>query len=182
MDEIFNQSISSKKPSNKIKKKKVKYMNITIFLVIIHCVSFLIQKIMEFQYNDSDSDSYRRILTKDIFLVSEDIIITIFIIKFLYKFNNNLIIIFSILYFIIGEMMILYFILNIFYLQSEKHIEWIVIYIINIILFFIEGYLLFSCSEIIEKEKELINREKYGYKNNEEMVYKSLTIKTIIDR
>ena len=79
-------------------------------------------------------------------------------------------------------MMILYFILNIFYLQYEKHIEWIVIYIINIILFFIEGYLLFSCSEIIEKEKELINREKYGYKNNEEMVYKSLTIKTIIDR
>ncbi len=182
MDESYNQSISNKKPSNKIKKTKVKYMNITIFLVIINCVSILIQKIIENQFYDSDSNLYIRKLIEDIFLVSEDITITIFIIIFLYKFNNNLIIIFSILYFIIGEMMIFYLILYIYYYKFEKNIIWIVIDIINIILFFIEGYLLLSCSEIIEKEKELINREIYGYKDNEEMVYKGLTIKSIIDR
>ena len=103
------------------------------------------------------------------FLVIEDICLTIFIIILLCKINNNLIILFSLLYFIIGIVTLFYFFLNKFCdIPEDEKIEnggIIFLYLFNSALFFFEGYLLFLCSEIMEKEKKIVNREIYGYKN-----------------
>ena len=171
MDESLNQSMSVKKPSKKIKKKKFKYMNLTIALLIIHCACILIQKHLE--HLNIESELINKRIIKDFFLAGENVGITIFIIILLCNINNNLLLLCSILYFLIGIIMIFYLIINQFIISNnEKNSEFrfIFIYILNNILFFVEGYLIFSCSEIIEKEKMQVNREKYGYKNDDYML------------
>ena len=171
MDESLNQSVSVRKPGKKIRLKKAKYTNLTILLLIIHCISILIQKHLE---NDKLENNKTVKTTKNIFLAGENVCITIFIIILLCKINNDLIILFSILYFLIGIVMLFYIFLNRFCGSKEKTEkidgEILFLYIFNNILFFIEGYLLFLCSEIMEKEKIIVNREKYGYKNDEDIL------------
>ena len=187
MDESLNQSVtlSIKKPSKVIKDKKVKYINITIFLLLIHFISISIQKLLEFSdfYNnlsEGKTDEEKKIINnkkrikaiKESFLVIEDMFITLFIILLLCKINSDIIILFSILFFLIGIVMLFYFFLYKFYLSGlNKNLSIIIIYIINNVLFFIEGFLLYFCSDIVEKEKLIKNREKYGYKNNEELLH-----------
>ena len=167
MDESLNQSISVKKPIMKIKQKKAKYLNLTIFLLIIHLVSILLQKNLEYKQLDIKKTK----LVKDIFLVCENICIEICIVIFLCKIKNNLILLFSILYLLIGIVMLFYFFLNKYCNIPKREkmtdIDVIIFYLINNILFLIEGILLFFCSEIIEKAKIIANRQKYGYKNDE---------------
>ena len=174
MDESLNQSLSVKKPSKKIKIKKAKYTNLTIFLLLIHCATISIQKHlennnMEHPENNKDYDYDKPRTAKDIFLVAEDICLTFLIIILLCKINNNLIILFSMLYFIIGIVSVFYFFLNKFCdipeYEKIKDGSCIFFQILNSCLFFLEGYILFLCSEIIEKERVLVNREIYGYKN-----------------
>ena len=186
MDESLNQSItlSIKKPSKVIKDKKVKYTKITIFLLLIHFFSISIQKLLEYtdiniNISEEKTDEEKDIIDnkkktkaiKEIFLIIEDMFITIFIILLLCKINNDIIILFSILFFLIGIIMLFYFFLYKYCLSRlEENLSIIIIYIVNNVLFFIEGFLLYFCSEIVEKEKLIKNREKYGYKNNEELL------------
>ena len=181
MDESLNQSVSVtiKKPSKKIKRKKNKYINLTLILLIFHCISISVQKFLE-KGDDDKLDSPKSI--KNIFLVSEDVIITIFIIIFLYKINNDLIITFSILYFLIGIVMLFYFLLNEFYISEKTDIYNKIIYIFNNILFIVEGYLLYLCSDLMEKEKLIVNREKYGYKNNEDILHTDNLMKSNLEK
>ena len=178
MDESLNQSISVKKPSKKIKQKKAKFINLTIFLLFIHSLSIYIQKHLEHQ-NLESKDNVK--LVKDIFLVAEYICIAIFIIIHLCKINNNLLILFSILYFIVGLVILFYYLLNIFcYIPEDQKLKdggIIFFYLLNNVLFFIEGTLIFFCSDIIEKEKLIVNREKYGYKNDEYILHADKILK-----
>ena len=173
MDESLNQSVSVRKPGKKIRLKKAKYTNLTILLLIVHCFSILIQKHLE---RDNFKSNKTVKITKNIFLAGENVCITIFIIILLCKINNDLIILFSILYFLIGIVMLFYIFLNRFCGPSDGEKkekiegEILFLYIFNNILFFIEGYFLFLCSEIMEKEKIIVNREKYGYKNDEDIL------------
>mgnify|MGYP006873176211 CR=1 FL=1 len=167
MEESLNQTIHSRKLSKKIKKKKIKYMNLTIFLLMIHCIYILIKNYVQY----GTLNKYNKI--NRIFLSFEDISITIFIIILLCKFNNNLLFLCSILYILIGIIMIFYFFLNLFFPLSEEDKEHFYLNLINNFLFFIEGFLLFRCSEIMEREKEQVNREKYGYKNDEDSIRKT---------
>ena len=181
MDESLNQSVSERKPTKKIRIKKAKYTNLTILLLIVHSTSILIQKRLE--YNDKNENKNAKFV-KNIFLVGESICITIFIIILLCKINNDLIILFSILYFLIGIVMIFYFFLNKFCISVKERIkdtEIIFLYIFNNVLFFIEGYFLFLCSEIMEKEKKILNREKYGYKNDEDILKADKIMKNNIE-
>ena len=182
MDESLNQSVSVKKPTKKIRLKKAKYTNLTILLLIILSISILIQKHLERNKNDKN---YNAKLIKDIFLVGENICIAIFIIILLCKINNDLIILFSILYFLIGIVMLFYFLLNKFcdldIQEKIDDVEIVFLYIFNNILFFIEGYFLFLCSEIMEKEKIIVNREKYGYKNDEDILKADKIMKNTIE-
>ena len=75
MNESFNQSMSIKKISRKIRKIKTKYINFTIFLLIINFVAFIIQK-----YQELKEDSIVYIFTKNIFLIIEDLGLKIIII------------------------------------------------------------------------------------------------------
>ena len=109
MDESLNQSVTEKKPLKIIKHKKAKYMNLTIFLLLTHSICLYIQKHLEFQ-NLEKQDKAK--LINRIFLVAEHSFISIFIIILLCKINNSLLILFSILYFIIGLVMLFYFFLN----------------------------------------------------------------------
>ena len=164
VDDSLYQSISVKKPSKQIKKKKVKYMNITIFFLLIHCICFIIQKYREIEIEGDTESSNRKIY--NYFLIGEDIFITLFIIISLCKINNNFIILFCLLYVLLAIIMIFYLIINTF--NTPKIIDdtfLFVFYLINIALFLVEGILLFFCSEIMEKEKIQVKREKYGYKN-----------------
>ena len=167
MDDSLYQSISVIKPSKHIKKKKVKYMNITIFFLLIHCIYFIIQKLIENGEENSNNNKSRKIY--NFFLIGEDICITLLIVITLFKINNNFILLFCLLYIVLAIIMIFYFIIN-------SHLKTItpniiantllfVFYIINFALFLVEAILLFLCSEIMEKEKIQVKREKYGYKN-----------------
>ena len=171
MDDSLYQSISVIKPSKHIKKKKVKYMNITIFFLLIHCICFIIQKIIEIDLGNEDSENSNNKSRKiyNFFLIGEDICITLLIVITLFKINNNFILLFCLLYIVLAIIMIFYFIIN-------SHLKTItpniiantllfVFYIINFALFLVEAILLFLCSEIMEKEKIQVKREKYGYKN-----------------
>ena len=182
MDESLNQSVSVKKPTKKIRLKKAKYTNLTILLLIIHSSLILIQKHLE---KDNYKENKEAKLTKNAFLAGENICIAIFIIILLCKINNNLIILFSILYFLIGTVMVFYFFLNKFCgLPDEEKLkggEIIFLYIFNNVLFFVEGYFLFLCSEIMEKEKIIVNREKYGYKNDEDILKAEKIMKNNIE-
>ncbi len=184
MDESLNQSVSVtvKKPSKKIKRKKNKYINLTLVLLLFHCISISIQKFLEIDKKNYDDPINQSKLIKNIFLVSEDVIITIFIIIFLYKINNDLIITFSILYFLIGIVMLFYFLLNEFYISEKTDIYNKIIYILNNILFIVEGYLLYLCSDLMEKEKLIVNREKYGYKNNEDILHTDNLMKSNLEK
>ena len=164
MEESLNQTIHSKKPSKKIKKKKIKYMNFTIFLLIIHCIYILVKNYIQY----GPFDVFDSVHIHRIFLCSENIAITIFIIVILYKFNNNLLFLGSILYILIGIIIVFYFLLNLFYNFSENDKHYYFFPLINNFLFFFEGFLLLRCSELMEKEKKQVNREIYGYKNNDD--------------
>ena len=177
MEESLNQTIHSRKPSKRIKKKKIKYMNLTIFLLMIHCLYILIKNYI--QYKPSYKLNSNHI--NRIFLCSENIAITIFIIILLCKFNNNLLFLCSLLYLIIGIIMIFYFLLNLCFNLSENDKKHFFFTLINNFLFFVEGFLLFRCSEIMEKEKEQLNREIYGYKNDEDYIRKTRLFSTHID-
>ena len=186
MDEsLLNQSVilSIKKPSKVIKAKKTKYINITIFLLLIHFISISIQKLLEYkEINNNAEENLKRIKgIKEIFLVIEDMCLTIFIILLLCKINNDLIILFSILFFLIGILMIFYLFLYKYYLHFKKGFS-IIKYIVNNVLFFIEGFLLYFCSNLIEKEKLEKNREKYGYKNNEDFFYTDKLMQSTFDK
>ena len=178
MDESLNQSVTEKKPLKIIKHKKAKYMNFAIFLLLTHSIFLYIQKHLEFQ-NLEKQDKAK--LINHIFLVAEHSFISIFIIILLCKINNSLLILFSILYFIVGLVMLFYFFLNKFcnIPEDEKLKDGGILffYLLNNLLFFIEGYLLFICSDIIEKEKLVVNREKYGYKNDEEILHANKILK-----
>ena len=177
MEESLNQTIHSRKPSQKIKKKKLKYMNLTIFLLMIHCLYILIKNYIQYE-------PHKKINSKDInkiFLCSENIAITIFIIILLCKFNNNLLFLCSILYILIGIIMIFYFLLDLYFNLSKNDKEYFLFSLINNVFFFAEGFLLFRCSDIMEKEKELVNREIYGYKNDEDYIRKTRLFSTQID-
>ena len=133
----FKSNYSFKKTFKKNKEKKIKYMNLTIFLC------------------------------------SENIAITIFIIILLCKFNNNLLFLCSLLYILIGIIMIFYFLLDLCFNLSKNEKQHFFFTLVNNSLFFIEGFLLFRCSEIMEKEKRQVNREIYGYKNDEDYIRKT---------
>ena len=177
MEESLNQTIHSRKPSKRIKKKKIKYMNLTIFLLMIHCLYILIKNYIRCKPSDKLNSNH----INRIFLCSENIAITIFIIIFLCKFNNNLLFLCSLLYLIIGIIMIFYFLLNLCFNLSENDKKHFFFTLINNFLFFVEGFLLFRCSEIMEKEKEQLNREIYGYKNDEDYIRKTRLFSTHID-
>ena len=174
MNESLYQSVSIKKISKKIKRKKMKYRNLTLFFLIIHCMSFVLQKSLEI-VNLNDDGKFDSMQVRNLFLIGENIIMTIIIFISLCYVNNNLIILFCILYFLLGLIMIFYLIVR-FFINNSKDGKnsgsiHIILNSINIILFFFEGILLFLCSEIMEKEQKQVNREKYGYKNNEDILH-----------
>ena len=176
MEESFNQSMSIKRVSRKIKKVKRKYINFTILLLIINFISFIIQKYQDFEnYNkDKNNDQYKIIFTKNIFLLIEDFSLKIIIIIALKKFKINSIILFSIIYLIIGIILIFYLLFNKFssLISDDEKINSIslVFFIFNIILYFIEALLLTICFQLMTKEKREKTKEKYGFKNSEDVL------------
>ena len=172
MDDSLYQSMSvHKKSLKKIKHRKRKYVNLTIFLLIIHCIIFVVQKCSNFiNYNNNNNSEsiFDPKNVRNIILIVEDIFITIFLIILLCKiFNDTFIFLFSLLYFVLGIIMLIYLFIYIMKeIRDEKKIFVISFYSINILLFIIESFLLFLCSEIVEKEKKREKREKLGYKKN----------------
>ena len=165
MEESLEESFDTEKTSKKIKTKKLKYINITIFFLIIHNIGIFYQKHLEYSY-------LRAPEIKNIFLYFEDICLKLFIIILLCKKNIIWLFICSSLYFFIGLVMIFYLIIILFEDKyrldkndDSDYIYLVIIYITNIAFFFIEGYLLFLCSEFIEKEKKRVYRKKFGYQN-----------------
>ena len=77
MNESLYQSVSIKKLSKKIKRKKMKYRNLTLFSLIIHCVSFVIQKSLEIGNLNDDDDQLDSMKIRNLFLIGENIIMTI---------------------------------------------------------------------------------------------------------
>ena len=170
MNESLNQSMTFKKVSKKIKKVKVKYINFSIFLLIVNFFSFFIQKFPEL--NDEEKRE-KKILTKNIFLLFEDFIIKAIIITSLIKFKINSIILFSILYFIIAIVMIFYLIFN---QLSNKVIDEqkvtgfpFPLFIVNIVLFCLEGFLLAKIYQLMTKEQRAKSKEKYGFNSGDEI-------------
>ena len=173
MDDSLYQSMSvHKKSLKKIKHRKRKYVNITIFLLIIHCIIFVVQKCSDYIINNNSNSGFTfdSKNVRNIILIAEDIFITIFLIILLCKiFNETFIFLFCLLYFILGIIMLIYlfiYIMKKIREDQEKKIFVISCYSINILLFIIESFLLFLCSEIVEKEKKREKREKLGYKKN----------------
>ena len=165
MDGSLEESFDTEKTSKNIKTKKLKYINLTIFFLLVHNVGIFYQKHLEYSY-------LRAPEIKNIFLYFEDICLKIFIIILLCKKINIWLFICSSLYFFIGLLMSFYLTIILFddkYRLDTKddndYIYLVIIYIANIALFFIEGYLLFLCSEFIEKEKKRVYRKKFGYQN-----------------
>ena len=159
--------------SQKIIEKKDKIRRITIILLIFHTIFVVLQKVIECDY----SEYYKIKVTKDILLVCENLILNILVIIFLCRINNNLLILCSILYFIIGLTMVFYLVINIIcdIPPPDKINELLgfILYITNILLFFVEGVFLLYCSEIIVKEKKQKKREQYGYKEDEDNINKN---------
>ena len=166
MEESLEESFDTEKSTKKIKNKKLKYINLTICFLIVHNAGILYQKYLE------KSKLGEVPCTKNIFLYFEDICLKLFIIILLCKKINIWLFICSSLYFFIGLVMSFYLIIILFddRYRSDKnddngYIYLIIIYITNIAFFFFEGYLLFLCSEFIEKEKKRVYRKKFGYQN-----------------
>ena len=176
MEESFNQSMSIKRVSRKIKKVKRKYINFTILLLIINFISFIIQKYQDFENysKDKNDEQYKIIFTKNIFLLVEDFSLKIIIIIALKKFKINSIILFSIIYLIIGIILIFYLLFNKFssLISDDEKINSIslVFFIFNIILYFLEAFLLAVCFQLMTKEKREKTKEKYGFKNSEDVL------------
>ena len=170
MDESLNQSMSIKRVSKRIRKVKVKYTNFTIFLLILSFIAFIIQKFPEFKDNNKD----KIILTKNIFLFVEDLALKLLIIISLIKYKTNAVILCSFLYFIIGAVMIFYIILNQLsnLIKKEQIIKdtSIVMFIFNIILYFIIGFLLVLSFQLMKKEQRERMKEKYGFKTGEDIL------------
>jgi len=165
MEESLDESLETETTSKNISNKKLKYINLTIFFLIVHNVGIFYQKYLERSY-------LRAPEIKNIFLYFEDICLKIFIVFLLCKKNNIWLFICSSLYFFIGLVMSFYLIIilfdNKYHLDKnddKDYIYFIIIYIANIVLFFFEGYLVFLCSELIEKEKRRVYRKKFGYQN-----------------
>ena len=172
MNESFNQSMSVKKVSNKIRKVKKKYRNFCISLLILNFIAFAIQKYKEYCENEENF-----FLTKNIFLVLEDLGLKIVIIISLIKNQRNSIVLCSLLYFVITLIMIFYILLKLFYNQNSDNekmediaIIIFIINIINIILYCIEGCLMVVCFKYMEKEKREKDKEKYGFKTGDDML------------
>ena len=167
MNENFNQSMSVKRLSKKIKKIKVKYINITICLLILNFISFFLQK-----YPEISESKGNKLTIKNIFLLFEDFGLKAFIIVSLIRVNMNSIILFSIMYFVISLIMIFYLIFNKLsnIIPSESKIKTIsiVFFILNILLFSSEGVLLVKISQLMRKEKRERNKEKYGFQTGED--------------
>ena len=160
-----------KEYQKKIKKVKVKYINFSIFLLIVNFFSFFIQKFPEL--NDEEKRE-KKILTKNIFLLFEDFIIKAIIITSLIKFKINSIILFSILYFIIATVMIFYLIIievpnKIIENQKLTKLS-LAFFIINIALFILEGFLLAKIYQLMAKEQKAKSNEKYGFNSGDEML------------
>ena len=171
MNDSLNESMSVKRVSKKIKKVKVKYINFSIFLLIVNFFSFFIQKFPEL--NDEEKRE-KKILTKNIFLLFEDFIIKAIIITSLIKFKINSIILFSILYFIIATVMIFYLIIievpnKIIENQKLTKLS-LAFFIINIALFILEGFLLAKIYQLMAKEQKAKSNEKYGFNSDDEML------------
>ena len=175
MNESLNQSLTFKKVSKKIKKVKVKYINFCIFLLIVNFFAFFAQKFDEF--NKAKKKKIwdiidKKIMTKNIFLLLEDFGLKILIIISLIKFKVNAIILFSILYFIIASVMIFYLTFN---QLSDKIIDDhkikgypFPLFIINIVLFSLEGFLLAKIYQLMTKEQRAKSKEKYGFNSGDE--------------
>mgnify|MGYP006873143164 CR=1 FL=1 len=143
MEESLDESLETEKTSKNIKNKKLKYINLTIFFLIVHNVGILYQKLLENSYPYLEAPKI-----KNIFLCFEDICLKIFIIVLLCKKINIWLFICASLYFFIGLVMLFYLIIILFGDKdiSNKndgidYIYFIIIYLANIALFFIEGYL-----------------------------------------
>ena len=169
MNESFNQSMSIKRVSKKIRKVKSKYINFCIFLLIINFFVFIVQKYPEFEIKEKNE-----ILRKNIFLLLEDLSVKIIIIISLINNQTDLIMLFSLLYFIIDIIMIFYIILNKFsnHIPENQKFEdlTIIMFILNIILYCTEGIIMIVCSQYMRKEKREKIKEKYGFKAGNDML------------
>ena len=80
----------------------------------------------------------------------------------------------SILYFIIASIMIFYIILNKFSssIKDEQKIEdlSIIMFISNIVLFILEGFLMVKCAQLMRKEQREKVKEKYGFKTGDDLL------------
>ena len=168
MNESFNQSMSIKRVSRKIRKIKTKYMNFTIFLLIINFIAFIIQKNPEFKKPFDN-----KIFTKNIFLLLEDLGLKALIIISFFKSSRNSVILCSLIYFIIAIIMIYYIILNQFsslISENQKINEIsIVMFILNIILYSLEGVMMVLCAQLMRKEEREKMKEKYGFKTGNDV-------------
>ena len=92
----------------------------------------------------------------------------------LIKYKTNAVILCSFLYFIIGAVMIFYIILNQLsnLIKKEQIIKdtSIVMFIFNIILYFIIGFLLVLNFQLMKKEQRERMKEKYGFKTGEDIL------------
>ena len=171
MNDSLNQSMSVQRVSKKIKKVKVKYINFSIFLLIVNFFSFFIQKFPELNNREKRE---KKILTKNIFLLFEDFILKVIIIISLINFKINSIFLFSILYFIIAIIMIFYLIINQISNKINEEQKLVKIsfafFIINIALFCLEGFLFTRIYQLMAKEQKAKSNEKYGFNSDDEML------------
>ena len=151
-----------------MKKCLIKYMNFTIFLLIINFIAFIIQKNPEFKKPFNN-----KIFTKNIFLLLEDLGLKALIIISFFKSSRNSVILCSLIYFIIAIIMIYYIILNQFssLIPNDQKINdiSIVMFILNIILYGVEGFMMVLCSRLMKKEEREKIKEKYGFKTGNDM-------------
>ena len=171
MNESYDheQSMSVKRASKKIRKVKIRYIKLTIFLLIINFIALIIQKYPEFTNGNKNE-----ITRKNIFLIFEDLGLKIVIIISFLKYKMDSIILCSILYFIIASIMIFYIILNKFSssIKDEQKIEdlSIIMFISNIVLFILEGFLMVKCAQLMRKEQREKVKEKYGFKTGDDLL------------
>ena len=165
-DERTN-SLSVKRASKKIRVEKLRYIKFTIFLLIINFIALIIQK-----YHEINNDA--KLIIKNIFLIFEDLGLKILIIISFIKYKMNSIILCSMLYFIIALMMVFYIFLNKFSssINKEQKLEDIsvVMFILNIILYILEGFLMVKSSQLMGKEQKEKIKEKYGFKTGDDWI------------
>ena len=103
----------------------------------------------------------------------EDLGLKIIIIISFNKSYINSIILFSLIYFIIVIIMIFYIILNQYssLIPGDQIINdvSIVMFIFNIILYGLEGFMMVLCFRLMKKEEREKTKEKYGFKTGNDM-------------